>query len=315
MSMKVIAYDAGTTGLKACLFSVSRDEGIAYITSTVEDYGLQVLGGGAIEPNPNDWWQAMGSSTRKLLQKTGVSREEIQGICFCSQMQNVIMVDRAGIPLRPCISWMDTRADAQLNRCMNTGLKVEGMNLFKILKFLRITGAGSFGSKDPVWKYLWVRDNEPEIFQNAYKWLDAKEYLACRATGVMKASRDTAGATFLYDVKNDHWSEELCRMTGVDMRHLPEICASTDAVGRLLPQAAEELGLAPGTPVFSGGTDISLCQIGGGCTEIGDVNVYSGTSGWVETTVGKLHTDISNLIGTLPGADPTAYNYVAEVDT
>ena len=45
MSMKVITYDVGTTGLKACLFSVSRDEGIAYITSTVEDYGLQVLGG------------------------------------------------------------------------------------------------------------------------------------------------------------------------------------------------------------------------------------------------------------------------------
>ena len=48
MSMKVIAYDVGTTGLKACLFSVSRDEGIAHITSTVEDFGLQVLGGGAI---------------------------------------------------------------------------------------------------------------------------------------------------------------------------------------------------------------------------------------------------------------------------
>lgn len=99
------------------------------------------------------------------------------------------------------------------------------------------------------------------------------------------------------------------------MRHLPEICASTDAVGGLLPQAAEELGLAEGTPVFSGGTDVSLCQIGAGCTDIGDVNVYSGTSGWVETTVGKLHTDIGNLISTLPGADPTVYSYVAEVDT
>ena len=109
---------------------------------------------------------------------------------FFTQVSNLILQ-----------STMDTRADAQFNRCMNTGLKVEGMNLFKILKFLRITGAGSFGSKDPVWKYLWVRDNEPEIFQNAYQRLDAKEYLACRATGVMKASRDTAGATFLYDVK------------------------------------------------------------------------------------------------------------------
>ena len=126
MSMKVIAYDVGTTGLKACLFTVSRDEGIAYIASTVEDYGLQVLGDGAIEQNPDDWWHAMGSSTRKLLQQTGVNRDEIQGISFCSQMQNVLMVDETGVPLRPCISWMDTRADLQFNRCMNTGLKIEG---------------------------------------------------------------------------------------------------------------------------------------------------------------------------------------------
>ena len=191
MSIKVIAYDVGTTGLKACLFAVSTEKGVEYIASTVEDYSLHMLGGGAIEQEPDDWWTAMCRSTKHLMQQTGVNRDEIRGVCFCSQMQNVLMVDEKGVPLRPCISWMDTRADLQFNRCMNTGLKVEGMNLFKILKFLRITGAGSFGSKDPVWKYLWVRDNEPEIFEKAYKWLDAKEYLACRATGVMKASRDT----------------------------------------------------------------------------------------------------------------------------
>lgn len=315
MSIKVIAYDVGTTGLKACLFAVSAESGVEYLASTVEDYPLQMLGGGAIEQDPDDWWTAMAKSTRHLLQKTAVPKEEIKGISFCSQMQNVLMVDERGVPLRPCISWMDTRADFQFSRCMNTGLKLEGLNVWKVLKFLQITGAGSFGSKDPVWKYLWVRDNEPEIFQKAYKWLDAKEYLACRATGIMKASRDTAGATFLYDVKHDCWSEALCKMTGVQMRHLPEICASTDCVGGLLPASAAELGLAEDTPVFSGGTDVSLCQIGAGCTDVGDVNVYSGTSGWVETTVGKLHTDIGCLIGTLPGADPTVYNYVAEVDT
>ena len=58
-----------------------------------------------------------------------------------------------------------------------------------------------------------MRDNEPEIFRKTWKWLDAKEYLSCRATGVMKASRDVAGATFPYDVKRGCWSEELCRMT------------------------------------------------------------------------------------------------------
>ena len=156
-----------------------------------------MLGGGAIEQNPDDWWTAMGRSTRQLLEKTGVHRDAIEGVSFSSQMQNVLMVDETGTPLRPCISWMDTRADQQFNRCMNTGLKVEGLNIRKTLKFLKITGAGSFGSKDPVWKYLWVRDNEPEIFQKAYKWLDAKEYLACRATGVMKDSRVASAPTMV----------------------------------------------------------------------------------------------------------------------
>lgn len=315
MSVKVIAYDVGTTGLKTCMFQISAEESVQFVDSEVADYSLQVLGDGAIEQNPAEWWAAMGQTTKLLLEKTGTPKEEVKGISFCSQMQNVLMVDEAGTPLRPCISWMDTRADFQFNRCMNTGLKVEGLNVLKVLKFLKFTGAGSFGSKDPVWKYLWVRDNEPELFQRAYKWLDAKEYLVCRATGIMKASRDIAGSTFLYDVKKDRWSPELCRMTGVEMRHLPELCASTDQVGGLLPTAAETLGLVPGTPVFSGGSDVSLCQVGAGCLEPGEVNVYSGTSGWVETTVDRLHTDIGNLIGTLVGADPSTYNYVAEVDT
>jgi xylulokinase len=160
-----------------------------------------------------------------------------------------------------------------------------------------------------------VRDNEPEIFKATYKWLDAKEYLTCRATGLMKASRDISSATFLYDVKKGAWSKALCDMLGVDMKHLPELCECTDQVGGLLPEAAEELGLAAGIPVFSGGSDVALCQIGAGCIEPGQVNIYSGTSGWVGTTVSKLHLDLNNYIGALVGADPSVYNYIAEIDT
>lgn len=315
MSVHVIAYDVGTTGLKACLFRVSQAKHIEYIASAVEGYALNALGGGALEQNPEDWWQAMAHTTRQLLEKTGTAKEDIQAVSFCSQMQNVILVDEAGRHLRPCISWMDTRANRQFHEAMQQGLRVEGLNVFKLLKFLKITGAGALGSKDAIYKYLWIRDNEPDIFQKAYKWLDAKEYLTCRATGVMKASRDIAGSTFLYDAKKGCWSETLCKMMGIELRHLPELCDCTSVLGGLLPGPAQELGLAPGTKVVSGGSDVSLCQIGSGCVEEGDVSVYSGTSGWVETTVGRLHTDVGNLIGTLVGADPAVYNYVAEIDT
>ena len=315
MSVKVIAYDVGTTGLKTCLFSISAEESVRYLAGEVEHYELHVLPNGGVEQEADDWWEAMARSTRRLLEKTGTAREEIRGITFCSQFQTVVLVDREGRPLRRAMSCMDARADAQFRRYMGTGIKVEGLDVVKVLKYLKITGAVSGSAKDPAWKYLWVRDNEPEVFRQTYKWLDAKEYLICRATGVMKASRDDANGTFLYDVKKGTWSRTLCRMLDINMDHLPELCDSTDQVGALLPQSAAALGMASGTPVFSGGSSVPTWSVGAGCVEVGDVLVYSGTSGWVATTVDKLHLDLGNLIGALVGADPTTYNYIAEVET
>lgn len=313
--MKVIAYDVGTTGLKTCLFDISGEDGIRYIAAEVEHYALDVLPNGGVEQYPEEWWQAMCASTKRLLAHSGTAPEEVKGISFCSQVQTVVMVDREGNALRPSMSCMDTRADGQFAKYMQTGLKVEGLNAVKVLKFLKVTGAVSASAKDPLWKYHWIRENEPEIFQNTYKWLDAKEYLTCRATGNIKASRDDVGMTFLYDVKNRRWSKSLCDTFDVDMEKLPEVCECTDSVGGLLPLAADELGLAAGIPVIAGGSDVSLCQVGAGCMEVGDVNVYSGTSGWVCTTVDKLHLDLGNIIGSVAGADPDTYNYVAESET
>lgn len=315
MAVKVITYDVGTTGLKACMFDISAQDSVRYIAGETEDYELHVLDNGGVEQEADDWWEAMAKATGKLLEKTGIPKEEIKGISFCSQFQTVVLVDEKGTPLRRAMSCMDSRADKQFKDCMNSGIKVEGLNIIKVLKYLKLTGAVSGSAKDPAWKYLWVRDNEPEIFAKTYKWLDAKEYLTCRATGNMLASRDDACGTFLFDVHKNCWSTTLCKMLGIEMKHLPDICASTDEVGGLLPKAAEELGLAPGTSVISGGSDVSLCSVGAGCVDVGDVLIYSGTSGWVATTVDKLHLDLSNLIGALIGADPATYNYIAEVET
>lgn len=313
--MKVIAYDVGTTGLKTCLFEISREQSVRFVAGVVERYALNILCDGGAEQNPDEWWEAMCRSTRELLETTGVPKEEIGGVSFCSQMQTVVMTDEAGRALRPSMSCMDTRGAGIFARCMATGLKIEGLNLVKSLRFMKITGAISASCKDPAWKYLWVREHEPEVYAKTRKWLDAKEYLTCRATGNIKTSRDVACLTFLYDVKKGCWSPELCGMLGIDMKHLPEICDSTETVGGLLFGAAGELGLAAGTPVISGGGDVSLCQVGAGCTDVGDVNVYSGTSGWVCTTVDKLHLDMVNIIASVVGADPTTYNYIAESET
>jgi xylulokinase len=84
MSRKVIAYDVGTTGIKTCLFEIAAGENIRFLGSEVADYTLRMLGGGAVEQDPEEWWEAMGQTTRRLLEHSGTAREEIQGISFCS---------------------------------------------------------------------------------------------------------------------------------------------------------------------------------------------------------------------------------------
>ena len=113
MSVKVIAYDVGTTGLKTCLFTISAEERVRYLAGEVEHYDLHILENGGVEQDPADWWNAMARSTRRLLEKTGTAKEEIRGITFCSQFQTVVLVDKAGRPLRRAMSCMDARADEQ----------------------------------------------------------------------------------------------------------------------------------------------------------------------------------------------------------
>ncbi len=257
----------------------------------------------------------MCSGTHEVLEKSGVHASEIKGISFCSQVGTLVMVDEHGNALRPAMNIMDTRATAQFDRVMGSGVKVEGLNAKRLLTFLRITGLASTSAKDSVWRYLWVKENEPEIFSRTHKWIDTKEYLILRATGKLMASRDDAYMTFLYDYKKKEWSRDLCRMTGVDMKHLPEVCDSTAIVGELQEGPAAELGLLPGTAVVSGGTDISLCQVGAGAVHTGDVSICGGTSGWVCTTVDKMTVDVASGIGSVVCADPATLLYTADCET
>lgn len=315
--MYVIAYDVGTTGVKCCLFSLSAETGIEFIAGELGDYDLYVLENGGVEQDPQQWWQAMCDTTKQLLQKTGIAKEAIKGISFCAQMQAVVLVDREGQPVRNAMSYMDNRGKKQMEQGMGQGLKIMGMNVRKLLRSIIISGAVSASVKDPLWKYKWVQDEEPEIFAKVHKWLDVKDYLVCRATGNFVMSRDSAFATLLYDTRKgkEGFSREICSMMDVNLDHLPQICECSDQAGTINGKSARELGLAEGTPVFSGGGDASLIGVGAGAVETGATHIYMGTSGWVSTVVEKQKLDVGSMIASIVGADPDRFNCFAELET
>lgn len=259
----LIAYDFGTTGVKTCLFGAEQD--IRLIASAYAGYGLYILPDGGAEQDADEWWDAMCRTTKAVFEKTDVTPAQVTGISFCSQMQGMVLVDEYGRALRRPMSYMDQRASAEFKACQTHGPCVSGVNIGMLLRSLRATHAASTSVKDPLWKYKWVQAHEPEIFQEAHKWLDVKESLIARATGEFVMTRDSAYSTFLYDTRpgREGWNEELCRMYGVETRHLAKIIECTDVAGLLTEQAARELGLCPGTRVYGGGGALSkvTCQM------------------------------------------------------
>ena len=311
----VIAYDIGTTGVKTCLFSIA--DKVELIGGAYGAYKLYLLENGGAEQDPDEWWEAMCSTTKEVLEKTGIAKEKIEAISFCSQMQGLVLVDKEGRALRRAMSYMDNRAGDVYRKLGGGLIRISGLGAYKLFKSLYLTTAAPTSVKDPLWKYNWVRVHEPEIYAKVHKWLDVKEYLICRASGECVMTRDSAYATFLYDTRRgkEGWSASLCRTYGVDQNHLPRVIDCAQAAGTLTAHAAEELGLCAGTTVFGGGGDATLIGVGAGCTRVGQTHIYSGTSGWVSTVVDKQIVDIVSMIAAVVGVKDGIYNYFAEMET
>ena len=317
----IIAYDIGTTSLKTCVYSLG--DKLILIASAMAEYQINILENGGAEQEPEDWYTAMTDTTKRVLANGAIRPDEISGISFCSQMQGLVLVDECGNALRPAMSYMDGRASEQKNQAGSlsgkkaTGPRIEGLPVNKLLRSIQITGLAPTSVKDPLWKYHWVRENEPEVFAQIYKYLDVKEFLIMKLTGRAVMTRDSAGATFMYDNRpgRECWSPEICKLYGMNLKHLPEIIESTESAGGLILEAASILGLSEGLPVYGGGGDASLIGIGAGAVKEKDVHIYMGTSGWVSAVTSERKLDLKHMIASITSANPGKYNYFCEQET
>ena len=311
----VLGFDVGTTSAKTCLFRLG--ERIELVAQAQRLYPLHVCEGGGVEQDPDDWWRALCEGAREVVATAGCRPDEVRALSFSSQMQGLVLVDEAGRPVRPAMSYLDARAVDQHRRGIKTGAKIAGFRASLLLPSLVITGGVSASVKDPVWKYLWVREREPEVFARARTWLDVKDYLGLRCTGRAAMTEDSAHATFLYDTRpgKGRFSPAMLRAYGVEKRHLPEVVSGREVLGPLTAAAAADLGLAVGTTVVAGGGDLTMTALGCGCVEPGDTHVYVGTSGWVSSVTDRRLVDVDHFMASILGALPHRYNYIGEQET
>ncbi|MBK8019978.1 MAG: xylulokinase [Chloroflexi bacterium] len=267
MKHYVIAHDLGTTGNKATLFDAEGK----LVGSAFFGYGTDYARTSWAEQNPEDWWQAVCTSTQTLLKQTGVSGDDIACITFSGQMMGCVPLDKDARPLRSAIIWADQRSVEQEKW---VGERIDAGEVY------RITGHRLSASYS-LCKMLWMRDNQPEIYDKTYKFVHAKDAMVARLTGNFVTDPSDASGMNLYDLERGTWSEPIMSAAGVTREQLPDLAASAAVVGEVMPKVAAEVGVAPGTPVVIGGGDGSCAAAGAGCVVEGVAYNYVGSSSWI----------------------------------
>lgn len=267
MSTYILAHDLGTTGNKATLYD--REGNL--VGSAFSPYATEYAQPGWAEQDPNEWWRAICASTHALRQQTGARPQNIACVVISGQMMGCVPLDRQARPLRKAIIWADQRAVDQVRWLEG---RIASADVY------RITGH-RLGPSYSLSKILWLRDHQPDIFQAAHKFVHAKDALVARLTGLFVTDPSDASGMNLYDLETGGWSAPLLAAAELDPHRLPEVRPSTAVVGEVLPQVAEEAGLAAGTPVVIGGGDGACAAAGAGAVAEGPAYNYIGSSSWI----------------------------------
>lgn len=311
----IIAHDVGTSGSKGTLI----DSHLQVIASESAEYTVLFPEKGYAEQNPEDWWNAVTKTTKNLLEKTKVRNDDIVGVVFSAQMAGLIPVDDNGNPLMNCLTWLDTRAQKQAKKIIGSGvLKVSGYSLIPLLRFLWITGgAPGIAGKDVISKIVWLKEENPEVYRDAVKLLDVKDYLLLKCTNTYTTSRDCANVSWMMNTRRGKfcWSSTILKKYGIDASKLPEIKKSTDIAGVITKKASKDLGIPEGVPVIVGAGDMASAAVGSGALQEGETHVYVGTSSWVAAHVQSRAKDVTHYMGSICSANPGMYLCVAEQET
>lgn len=284
--MYYIGVDLGTSALKLVMM-----KGNGELVKTVsKEYPLYFPRSGWSEQNPTDWFLAVKEGLKEL---AACADEKIAGISFGGQMHGLVILDKDDNVLRPAILWNDGRSTEETDYLNNI---IGKENLSKLTANIAFAGFTA-----P--KILWVKNNEPEIFEKIAKIMLPKDYISYMLSGNFSTDYSDASGMLLLDVKNKKWSKEMIDICSISEDMLPKLYESYEAVGTIKPELAKEIGLNEGIKIVAGAGDNAAAAIGTATVGEGACNISLGTSGTVFISSKNFSVDNFNALHSFAHAD------------
>jgi len=286
----VLGIDASTTACKAVVWDM---------------HGRAVAEGRAplplLKPRPlwheqpaGAWWDALVAAIHTAIADRPDLTRRIAGLCIAPQRETFVPVDRAGIPLRHAILWMDERAGDLLPRiAAEYGADRIHAETSKPLSGNLVLP-----------KIAWLREHEPETFALTAKFLDVAAFLTHRLTGEYRSGWGCVDPTGLFNMAHGIWDDALLAYLGVRASQFPEAYPPSAIVGQLTKAAASACGLPDGTPVVAGVGDGQSGGLGAGIVAPGQTYLNLGTAVITGTFSDRYVTDraFRTMTGGIPGS-------------
>ena len=280
----LLAIDLGTQSTRAALLAL--DGSVVGFASRAQE--MHTPRPGWAEQDPDTWWRHTVDCIREIIGETGVSPTRIVAVGAGGQMHGTVPLSVEGNVLSHRVQlWNDKRAAAMVEEFERSA---------------NAPSAARLAANPPIanwmgFKIKWIQQYQPELYEETWKFVVPKDYLNFRLTGAVGIDYSEASGSFLMDVRNRVWSEDLIAWMGLDSAKLPSLHRSTDVVGTVTDEAARLTGLARGTPVVAGGGDMLCTLLAAGLWKQGAASDITGTSSIfsVFTEEPVLDTRLMNL--------------------
>lgn len=271
-----LGVDIGTTSTKAVLFAKSGK----VIASDTVFYPLETPNPLVAEQDPEEIFRAVLSSVRKTIRNSDIDTKQLKLVSFSSAMHSLIAVDAIGNLLTQSITWADTRSSKHAKHIK------EQLNGHEI--YLR-TGT-PIHAMSPLSKLVWLKEDEPEIFKQAEKFIGIKEFVFNELFGKYVVDHSIASATGLFNLQELDWDAEALAVAGITPTQLSQPVPTTHTTG-LAPEHALFMGIPEDVPFIIGASDGVLANLGVDAIEPGVLAVTIGTSGAIRTVTTNPKTD------------------------
>jgi xylulokinase len=217
--------------------------------------------------DPSDWWRSCCSALRLCLDQIDKSR--VEAIAIAHQRETVAFLNEKAESIYPAIVWLDERSRSNV---------VSLSESIGIGTIHRITGR--YPDLTPtIYKFDWMRQNEPEIFARTVCFADVQCYLGHRLTGgPFRTGWLSADSFGVYDIVERQWSPLLLDATDLSMDRLPATIPPGTLLGTVTSKTASETGLCEGLPIFVAGGDGAYAGLGTDCTRTDRAYVNLGTA-------------------------------------